>query len=342
LKWKTGDMTWEPYRVVKHLEALNAYCEAQGVSNIGNLKMGLDDVEGSEPEDYELNCLGLIITGDEDNKRKGKNDLPYPSPPTNPLSSTHTTHTQTADMNGDDVYLRSLQMIFDNQTRVLENQAKSQAATNDAMIRMAQTMGRGNEGRGRGGGGRGRGGRGWKKSHRQREAKAKEAIRDPRRKERDQSEQKQGESSGYSHTTHPTNDLLSLPHDWTNAGFETTNGAQTLNHDLLTGGQDGPNPLLSMPVVLPVPAYSSPNNSLPSLPSHSTHTSTASHITTPRSAPARSTQPTPTHVVTILPEAQGQEDPSHVAPATNPEEGHEEAIDYDDETMEDAGATEGH
>ncbi|KZS88100.1 hypothetical protein SISNIDRAFT_401331, partial [Sistotremastrum niveocremeum HHB9708] len=35
--WKTGDQSWEPIANVKHLDALNSYLEALGVSSITEL-----------------------------------------------------------------------------------------------------------------------------------------------------------------------------------------------------------------------------------------------------------------------------------------------------------------
>ncbi|QRV93625.1 Transposon Tf2-1 polyprotein [Ceratobasidium sp. AG-Ba] len=61
--WKTGDRTWEPYRTVRHLAALDSYCEAQGVTHANKLtaKPG-DEYFDGEPEELELNHISLIQT----------------------------------------------------------------------------------------------------------------------------------------------------------------------------------------------------------------------------------------------------------------------------------------
>ena len=38
VQWSTGDITWVPYRDVKHLQVLTEYCEALGITNIRQLK----------------------------------------------------------------------------------------------------------------------------------------------------------------------------------------------------------------------------------------------------------------------------------------------------------------
>lgn len=82
LLWKSGDRTWEPYRSVRHLEALEAYCEAQGVKNAKSLPEEPADQAESE-EDKQVNCKQpkartSIKTGREETKRS--------TPPTSPPS----------------------------------------------------------------------------------------------------------------------------------------------------------------------------------------------------------------------------------------------------------------
>ncbi|KAG8780790.1 hypothetical protein FRC12_022601 [Ceratobasidium sp. 428] len=36
----TGDRTWELYRAIRHLEALDTYCEAHSVTSVGKLSPG--------------------------------------------------------------------------------------------------------------------------------------------------------------------------------------------------------------------------------------------------------------------------------------------------------------
>ncbi|KIJ35994.1 hypothetical protein M422DRAFT_180015, partial [Sphaerobolus stellatus SS14] len=37
LKWELGDVTWEPWHVIKKLEASQEYCELMGISNMRQL-----------------------------------------------------------------------------------------------------------------------------------------------------------------------------------------------------------------------------------------------------------------------------------------------------------------
>ena len=56
--WKSGDRTWVPYTSVAHLEALNAYLEAQGVEKIGDLPDGT----GVLPDDPQV-FVGMVGVG---------------------------------------------------------------------------------------------------------------------------------------------------------------------------------------------------------------------------------------------------------------------------------------
>jgi hypothetical protein len=38
VKWKSSNISWQPYTVVKNLEAFSKYLELQGVSNVMSLK----------------------------------------------------------------------------------------------------------------------------------------------------------------------------------------------------------------------------------------------------------------------------------------------------------------
>ncbi|KAG8683223.1 hypothetical protein FRC11_013812, partial [Ceratobasidium sp. 423] len=38
VKWKNGDVTWEPYHTIKHLDTLEEYLELQGMNNVLGLK----------------------------------------------------------------------------------------------------------------------------------------------------------------------------------------------------------------------------------------------------------------------------------------------------------------
>ncbi|QRW02440.1 Pol polyprotein/retrotransposon [Ceratobasidium sp. AG-Ba] len=244
LKWKTGDTTWEPYRAIRHLEALDAYCEAQGVANIAKLAAGLDDIDGSEPEDYELNCI--IINQVEENKRQGEDDS-HPSPPT---CSPPKYSILLDDMNNEQsIYLQTLQMIVENQKLERKSRDRSQADTNQALIQMVRETSnimnggqRKNQGRKNGGG---------KGTHRRRTAKAKAAGRSPgtRNKRGASSHQNTQEAV---HTNSQPDTLLSLSQDdWTSAAFTATGSIEIATNELLTSNQSGPNPLIPMPA----PAY---------------------------------------------------------------------------------------
>ncbi|KAI4294106.1 hypothetical protein K525DRAFT_177055, partial [Schizophyllum commune Loenen D] len=37
LKWASGDITWFPYHQIKHLAAMDQYCEAMGIDHARNL-----------------------------------------------------------------------------------------------------------------------------------------------------------------------------------------------------------------------------------------------------------------------------------------------------------------
>ncbi|KAG8680377.1 hypothetical protein FRC11_002574, partial [Ceratobasidium sp. 423] len=71
VKWKNGDVTWEPYHTIKHLDALEEYLELQGVSNMLGLKwmaeFGDLEWEFGPDEDNELdhNAKGDITEGEE-------------------------------------------------------------------------------------------------------------------------------------------------------------------------------------------------------------------------------------------------------------------------------------
>ncbi|KAJ3474054.1 hypothetical protein NLI96_g12674 [Meripilus lineatus] len=40
VQWSTGDVTWAPYHDIKHLQAFDEYCEALGITQIGQLQTG--------------------------------------------------------------------------------------------------------------------------------------------------------------------------------------------------------------------------------------------------------------------------------------------------------------
>ncbi|KAJ3474431.1 hypothetical protein NLI96_g12462 [Meripilus lineatus] len=40
VQWSTGDITWVPYHDIKHLQAFDEYCEALGITQIGQLQTG--------------------------------------------------------------------------------------------------------------------------------------------------------------------------------------------------------------------------------------------------------------------------------------------------------------
>ncbi|QRV99116.1 Reverse transcriptase (RNA-dependent DNA polymerase) [Ceratobasidium sp. AG-Ba] len=136
LAWKTGDETWEPYRAVRHLEALKAYCEAQGVSEVGKLEANVtDEIEGSEPEDYELNFISVCCDYKTGGKTHGKNP---PTPPNyyfTPLvpiyhSIPYATEPMSGPQASTGLTWESLQVILAGQNQVQmasqDNAAKSQ------------------------------------------------------------------------------------------------------------------------------------------------------------------------------------------------------------------------
>ncbi|KAG8724914.1 hypothetical protein FRC09_012079 [Ceratobasidium sp. 395] len=317
LQWKTGDTTWEPYRVIRHLEALNAYCEAQGVSNIGKLSAGTDEIEGSEPKDYELNLLWLVGESGEGYKADEGENSTHP-PPSNPYSHTSFTETlpQPSDMaESEHVHIQSLKLM-------LESQNRSQSATQDAMIRMAETTGRMMNGRMERGNGKGRGG---KRSHRQRKAKAKAAGQKPgARRGQNSSSGGNGGSSGHTHhntqSHNPHDSTLALSHgDWPTGTFDAANGV-SFEQDLLTGTHHTSEHILPIPENLPVPAYTSPANGAHALPTQPTQSEPIAPTQTPQTVPTHTTQVT----LPIQDILQGTENSAST----------EELIDYEDEHME--------
>ncbi|KAG8713386.1 hypothetical protein FRC11_012375 [Ceratobasidium sp. 423] len=71
VKWKNGDVTWEPYHTVKHLDALVEYLELQGMSNVLGLKWTAEfgdlEQEFGPDKDNELdhNTKGDTTEGEE-------------------------------------------------------------------------------------------------------------------------------------------------------------------------------------------------------------------------------------------------------------------------------------
>ncbi|CAG7850966.1 SubName: Full=Related to TY3B-TY3B protein {ECO:0000313/EMBL:CCA76064.1} [Serendipita indica DSM 11827] len=59
--WKSGDKSWEMYSTVKDLTALEAYCEAQGIGSVSNLRKGT----GNVPNDPQTRYTAASIKVDE-------------------------------------------------------------------------------------------------------------------------------------------------------------------------------------------------------------------------------------------------------------------------------------
>ncbi|QRW04439.1 hypothetical protein RhiLY_03438 [Ceratobasidium sp. AG-Ba] len=117
---------------------------------------------------------------------------------------------------------------------------------------------------------------------------------------------------------HPNDNILGLGQaDWTNTAF-ITQGPVLTEQDLLTGAQPDPSLSVVMPAPVPAPAYTPPDNAASIAPAHSTHIQ-SSALTNP-------TEVQPTDTTT------------NQATTAAAHESHDEStIDYEDETMEDAG-----
>jgi hypothetical protein len=66
LKWKTGDVTWEPFYVIKHLQALDEYCEAMGIEKPSHLPAGKGDLPEEEHEQV-IRTARVHLTSEEKN-----------------------------------------------------------------------------------------------------------------------------------------------------------------------------------------------------------------------------------------------------------------------------------
>lgn len=65
--WKSGDRSWEMYSTVKNWTALEAYCEAQGITSISLLKRG----NGNPPDDIQIrgaSCSFIRTEDDSENE----------------------------------------------------------------------------------------------------------------------------------------------------------------------------------------------------------------------------------------------------------------------------------
>ncbi|KAG8734303.1 hypothetical protein FRC10_011771 [Ceratobasidium sp. 414] len=245
--WKTGDKTWEPLRTIKHLEALTAYLEVQGMPSVGKLAMSpTDDVEGSEPEDYELNSVQLVVGKDA---VKSRRECDTTHPPSPPILNSISTDAMSQDS-------ASIQLTKEGLECILNAHTRAQVKTNNALIRMARETGAM-----MGSGERGRGGR--KYSHRQRKTKAaKLANEDPASKndgryQRGRERKPKAEGSGHVDTTHT--DLLALAQaGWNGTGFDTQGGTTLTGHDLIPATPGGTPTILSLSDTLPVPSYTPP------------------------------------------------------------------------------------
>ena len=67
VQWSTGDVTWVPYRDVKHLQAFTEYCEALGISNIRQLQDQTTTIpeaatSGTIDHTVKLNVNAIMVT----------------------------------------------------------------------------------------------------------------------------------------------------------------------------------------------------------------------------------------------------------------------------------------
>ncbi|QRV96035.1 Pol polyprotein/retrotransposon [Ceratobasidium sp. AG-Ba] len=312
LKWKTGDTTWEPYRTVRHLQALDTYCEAQGVENVGKLKHGGDIVEGSEPEDYEANFLGLACETDEEYLTDDEVNSPShtvscfsvaPVPLYSPTMS-NALSTVPPPMPG-------YSTISDGaMAMILNSKNDAQKASNEVFLELSgrrdQRMPRWKPK------GKGKGKDKKKTSHRQRQAKAKRASQDPAAHTITN-----GERPG----THPH--MLPLGNDWETAGLDNSAPVPLSEAELIAAVESARiDQLQAQP---PVPAYT-PQGPTPIAngPTHPTLNGTPNAHNHSNLA---NTSNVPTHSTHII---------TQTTLVSNTEE---ELIDYEDEPMEDAGAT---
>ncbi|KAF8600372.1 hypothetical protein BDV93DRAFT_447655, partial [Ceratobasidium sp. AG-I] len=177
LIWKSGDRTWEPYTSVKHLEALDAYCEVHGVKKVRQLPKGTGEPEGTDEELFSA-CLNLEGGAYKEASKEGPYIVPdtprvdYPSD--TPHSHRTTAFGSQTDMSQTLSDVRLSQEAFDT---IINSYARAQAASNDAVLRAIRTAGDVF--------GRiqspsyGRGGKPGGRTHRQCKAKAKERTADP-------------------------------------------------------------------------------------------------------------------------------------------------------------------
>ncbi|QRV95891.1 Transposon Tf2-1 polyprotein [Ceratobasidium sp. AG-Ba] len=324
LKWKAGDVTWEPYRVVRHLEALESYFEVQGVTSVGKLAGAQEDADGSEPEDLELNCIMLdqhICYKNDSIKRTTHQPTPLdPHPQFNYTRSP----TSSIAMNPHEHYLHTIQLITDAHKAACATQERMHEQSRQSMVQAMEVAGRiatqaaqmaqaaqANRSRPKN--------KPKKKSNNSQKKTGKSDCRGRYRKAKEAKARAEASNVNTHHmndpSTHnqsPLNDsMLGLGQaDWTNTAFTT--------QDLLTGTQADQSPPIVMPAPVPAPAYTPTDETATGVPAHSTHIQT--------SASANPSEPKPN-------ESSASQSTSAAA-----HESHEEStIDYEDETMEDAG-----
>ncbi|QRW09954.1 hypothetical protein RhiLY_08953 [Ceratobasidium sp. AG-Ba] len=312
LKWKTGDTTWEPYRIVRHLQALETYCEAQGVANVGKLKHGGEIVEGSEPEDYETNHIGLAgkydeeyLTQDEENSP----DCPLPCFSITPIvpylqylfTMSNTPSTVPPPTPG-------YSTISDGAlAAILNSKNEAQKASNEMILKLLNRReqkapkwkGKGKDRK--------------KTSHRQRQAKAKRASKDPAAHIITNREQ---------HGTHPH--MLPLGNDWETAGLANNAPVPLSEAELIAAVESARiDQLQAQP---PIPAYTPQGSTLIASepPPHPTLNSTPNAHSHPNLANTSNVPAHSTHIRTQT---------------TLVSNSKEELIDYEDEPMEDAGTS---
>ncbi|QRV77164.1 Pol polyprotein/retrotransposon [Ceratobasidium sp. AG-Ba] len=328
LKWRSGDVTWEPYRVVRHLEALESYFEAQGVTSVGKLAGAQGDADGSEPEDLELNCITLdqhICYKDGPSARKTHQLTPH--------SQSHLTMQPTppTDMNPHEHYLHTLQVMTESHKAALESQERTHEQSRQAMIQAMEVAGKiATQAAQAAQANRTKPQKKPKKTQKKSNTTQKTTGKSNRReryRKAKEAKAKAGIANGTTHHTsgpntdtqnHPNDNILGLGQaDWTNTAF-ITQGPVLTEQDLLTGAQPDPSLSVVMPAPVPAPAYTPPDNAASIAPAHSTHIQ-SSALTNP-------TEVQPTDTAT------------NQATTAAAHESHDEStIDYEDETMEDAG-----
>ncbi|EUC59383.1 hypothetical protein RSOL_312200, partial [Rhizoctonia solani AG-3 Rhs1AP] len=325
LLWKTGDRTWEPYRTVRHLEALDAYCEAQGVKNAGKLPKGLEgETATDEPEETQVNHIRLENI--ESSVEKEHREDAKHSPPslatyslTNTCKSSQPTHPPAYTMSSSDQTAHILETA-------MELQRKSNADNNNAIIRVVELLS--NKANGK------------RRTHRQRKAIAatvQHANADPARRNRKNRKGKKGANvvtNPPATTAGPSGSAVTAtdPADWSNIGFGApiTTDAQL---DLLSITDNTGSNLLQMPQI-PVPEYTPDQTSTspikplvqeplvkqPETPSQTapTHSTSESNLNTPL-APTAGQNP--------LTLTQGRQE--------------EEELDYEDYNMDTTGGNTG-